>query len=273
MTALMPSTDLARHVGKYYGKYSGVVVENNDPQQLGRIEVSVPSVFPEDLVRWARPCFASGHLFVPPIDARVWVEFEAGDVRFPLWVGTWYPEGTVPPEADKAPPTSRIIHTPSGHLVEFSDEDGEEKIVIRHKGDSFVSIDKDGSVLAANKNGSYLFLNADAGEASLTSEQGHMVTLGSAGIVAVHNGGARVEVGDGKVKVVGGDAVQLVTKEVGLLASSVALGANAQFSLIVGELFQPIYSAHVHPTAMGPSGPPVPVPLNPAFSRTVKVQS
>ena len=106
------------------------------------------------------------------------------------------------------------MHTPSGHVVELSDEDGKEKLVIRHKLDSFVSIDEKGSVLAANQNGSYLYLNADKAEVSVTSEQGHMVTLGSAGVVAVHSGGSRIEIGDGKVKLTGTSSVQIVAQEV-----------------------------------------------------------
>ena len=86
--------------------------------------------------------------------AAVWVEFEAGDTGYPLWVGTWYPQGSVPPEADKPSAPGRVVHTPAGHVVELSDEDGKEKLVIRHKLDSFVSIDEKGSLLAANQNGS-----------------------------------------------------------------------------------------------------------------------
>ena len=63
--------------------------------------------------------------------------------------------------------------------------------MIRHKLDSFVSIDEKGSILAANQKGSYLYLNADKAEVSVTSEQGHMVTLGGGGVTAVHSGGSR----------------------------------------------------------------------------------
>ena len=177
----MLPTDLNRHAGKYYGKYSGQAVDVADPDQLGRVKVSVPSVYSPDLQVWARPCFPPGHFFVPPVGAAVWVEFEAGDPSYPLWVGTWYPQGTVPPEADKPSAVGHVVHTPAGHVVELTDEDGKEKLVIRHKLDSFVSIDEKGSILAANQKGSYLYLNADKAEVSVTSEQGHMVTLGGDG--------------------------------------------------------------------------------------------
>jgi hypothetical protein len=275
MTMLAPSSDLLRHAGKFYGKYSGEVVEVDDPDQLGRIKVSVPSIYPTETAVWARPCFPSGHFFVPPIGAKVWVEFEAGDVSYPLWVGTWYPQGTVPPEADLPSPTGRVVHTPSGHVIELSDVDGEEKLVIRHKLDSFVSIDKEGSILAANQNGSYLLLNAADAEVSLTGEQGHMLTIGDDGVVVLHSGGARVEVADGKVKITGPSAVQVVAQEVSLAAGALSLGGSAQDPAVLGNGLMTLFNAHTHPTAMGPTGPPVPplTPGPPAFSLSVKVQS
>ena len=221
-------TDLNRHTGRYYGKYSGSVVDIADKDQLGRVKVSVPSVYGPDVQVWARPRFSPGHFFVPPVGAAVWVEFEAGDTGYPLWVGTWYPQGSVPPEADKPSAPGRVVHTPAGHVVELSDEDGKEKLVIRHKLDSFVSIDEKGSLLAANQNGSYLYLNADKAEVSVTSEQGHMVTLGSEGVVAVHSGGSRIEIGDGKVKLTGTSSVQIVAQEVSVAGGSLALGGSAQ---------------------------------------------
>src|SRR6266540_1651762 len=168
------------------------------------------------------------------------------------------PQGTVPPQADKPSPTGRVVHTPSGHVIELSDEDGKEKLVIRHKLDSFVSIDEKGSVLAANQKGSYVFLNADKAEVSVTSEQGHMVTLGSKGVVAVEKGGSRVEITDGKVKITGTTSVQIVAKELSLAAGSISLGGSAAMSAILGEAFMTAFATHVHPTALGPSGPPTP---------------
>jgi hypothetical protein len=273
LTAGIP--DLQRHVGKFYGKYSAEVVDDNDPQKLGRIKVKAPAVFPDPMTVWARPCFSPGHFFVPPVGAKVWVEFEAGDTSYPLWVGTWYPTGAVPPEADKAPPTGRVIHTPAGHVVELQDKSGDEKVVVRHKLNSFVSIDKKGSILAANQKGSYLFLNADKAEVSLTSEQGHMVTLGAKGITVVHKGGARVEVADGKVKISGSSAVQLTGNQVAIAGGAVALGGNPpQFgALMASPQFDAWFMGHTHPTAVGPSGPAIPAgPSISVASKTVKVQ-
>ncbi len=80
---------------KYYGKYRGTVVNNIDPNQVGRLLVQVPDVLAVGLSSWAMPCFPvagaqMGAVSIPPIGAGVWVEFEQGDPDYPIWTGCWY---------------------------------------------------------------------------------------------------------------------------------------------------------------------------------------
>lgn len=178
---MLLNEDLRRHAGKFYGKYAGEVTANDDPRKLGRVQVRVPSVFGEGSPVWARPCFTSGHFFVPPLGARVWVEFEAGDTRYPLWVGTWYPSGEVPPPATESPPDTRVIHTPSGHTIELWDKDGDEKIVIKHKQASSITLDKDGGVVLVGKDGAKVELKGDTARvvATTITLEGSKVELGA----------------------------------------------------------------------------------------------
>ncbi|MDH4198157.1 MAG: phage baseplate assembly protein V [Candidatus Aminicenantes bacterium] len=80
---------------KYLGKYSGTVINNVDPLQMGRIQAIVPDVSNVVPTSWAKPCVPlagnqMGAYFVPPIGAGVWVEFEQGDPDYPVWVGCWW---------------------------------------------------------------------------------------------------------------------------------------------------------------------------------------
>lgn len=252
---MLTTPDLQRHIGKFYGKYSGEVTNVEDSLKVGRIQVTVPSIFPADMKVWARPCLPYGHFFIPPVGAKVWVEFEAGDTTYPLWVGAWYPNDQTPTVAAITPPENRVIQTPSGHTIEIMDKQGEEKILIKHKSNAFVSIDKNGSVLVSNANGSHLFLNADGKEATLMHEDGHLLTMTSAGAVMVNKDGSTLELK--------GDAATVLAKNISLSGTSVALGSGAQNPTIEAKpsfiaMFTAFMTAHVHATALGPSGPPTP---------------
>lgn len=85
---------------RYFGKFRGTVVDNADPQSRGRIKVSVPAVL-DTLEIWAVPCvpYAGdqvGWFAMPPVGAGVWVEFEAGDPSFPIWVGCFWADNQAP---------------------------------------------------------------------------------------------------------------------------------------------------------------------------------
>ena len=140
---------------RFYGKYRGFVVDNADPEKLGRLKVKVPSVLGNEVVTgWALPCSAygggtnCGMLFIPERDDGVWIEFEEGDLEFPVWVGTFWskPDGDSelpkPNDAEGAeegdvqdPVTRKIIKTRKGHTIQFEDKDGEEMITIVQKVD------------------------------------------------------------------------------------------------------------------------------------------
>src|SRR5262245_9179951 len=135
---------------RFYGKYRGLVVDNHDPESLGRLTLLVPSVLgPEVVTGWALPCVPyggdsnQGFLCIPEPGAGVWVEFEEGDLEFPIWVGTFWsrPGGhselPKPNHADgseqgsvQSPPTRKIFKTRKGHTIQFEDADGEERILI-----------------------------------------------------------------------------------------------------------------------------------------------
>jgi uncharacterized protein involved in type VI secretion and phage assembly len=80
---------------KYYGKYRGMVLNNIDPMQIGRLLVQVPDVAGVIPSSWALPCFPisgkqMGAYMIPQIGAGVWVEFEQGDADYPVWSGCWF---------------------------------------------------------------------------------------------------------------------------------------------------------------------------------------
>lgn len=88
-------------MSEVYGKYRGKVENNVDPMQLGRVQVSVPAIYGDSKLAWAMPCtpYAGkkvGLFLVPPKGANVWVEFEGGDIDYPIWAGCFWDKGDVP---------------------------------------------------------------------------------------------------------------------------------------------------------------------------------
>ena len=86
---------------RYLGRYRGEVLDVEDPKSIGRVKVKVPEVLGDVDSGWALPAFAasgdgSGIYAVPPVGAGVWVEFEAGDLGRPVWVGGWHKDGGCP---------------------------------------------------------------------------------------------------------------------------------------------------------------------------------
>ena len=70
---------------RFYGKYLGIVVDNDDPKGLARVRATVPEVFGEETTGWCLPCSpysgsGTGLATVPPIDSQIYVEWPAGVV-------------------------------------------------------------------------------------------------------------------------------------------------------------------------------------------------
>jgi hypothetical protein len=95
---------------RYYGKYRGLVIENIDPLQIGRVLVQVSDILGEIPGTWALPCvpgagIQSGMFIVPAIGSQVWVEFEQGNPDYPIWTGGfWGLVADVPIFATAPPP-------------------------------------------------------------------------------------------------------------------------------------------------------------------------
>lgn len=97
---------------KFWGKYRATVLNNIDPENRGRLQLTIPDVLGLVPSTWAECCApfsgmpgaAAGMFAVPAIGAAVWVEFEQGNPNRPIWTGgRWEAVTDVPPLA-LAPP-------------------------------------------------------------------------------------------------------------------------------------------------------------------------
>lgn len=117
---------------KYYGKYRGMVMNNVDPMQQGRLMVQVPDVAGLIPASWAMPCvplagIQNGIYALPTVGSGVWVEFEQGKADHPIWVGCfWGSAAEVPVLARATPPLipSITLQTPLQNGITISDLPG-----------------------------------------------------------------------------------------------------------------------------------------------------
>ncbi|MES9852184.1 MAG: phage baseplate assembly protein V [Candidatus Thiodiazotropha sp. L084R] len=131
---------------RYYGKYRGLVQDNQDPRGMGRIRALVPEILHDQATPWALPCTpyagaGSGQYTVPAVDAGVWIEFEAGDPSRPIWSGGWWAEDQAPQdnEGNAAAPSLKILRSEQGLMVTL-DDDTQVIKVSDEQGDNLLQI-------------------------------------------------------------------------------------------------------------------------------------
>lgn len=148
--------------GKHYGKYRGTVVNNIDPQQMGRIQVQVPDVLGDVTSSWAMPCVPlagtqMGQYVVPLIGSGVWVEFEQGDPSYPIWTGCWWGSAAeVPALALSGPPATPniVLQTNGQHTMVMSDLPGGPGITLKTPSGASLIISDQGILLNNGKGAS-----------------------------------------------------------------------------------------------------------------------
>jgi hypothetical protein len=73
---------------RFYGVYRGIVYENSDPEDKGRLRLKVPQILADQPTEWAWPVETPGVETEVPLNGQgVWVMFEGGDLSYPIWIG------------------------------------------------------------------------------------------------------------------------------------------------------------------------------------------
>jgi uncharacterized protein involved in type VI secretion and phage assembly len=136
---------LDRLRNRFFGKYRGCVTDV-DPGTL-RIKAKVPAVLAGQATGWCEPCVpyagpSVGLAFLPEVGSGVWIEFEGGDVSYPIWVGCYWRDGEAPSDAT---PSVKAIVTKSG--IEILLDDDAETITISDPNNNTITMDSTGITL------------------------------------------------------------------------------------------------------------------------------
>ena len=152
----------------YYGKYRGIVTQVD--AKTCRIKAQVPSVLGDVESGWCLPCvpYAGpqvGIAFLPETGSAVWIEFEGGDVSFPIWAGCFWRDGEPPPDVGAH---VKVVATTAPHKLILDDDKG--------------------SVTLTDPNGNSVTLDTSG----ITISNGSQQVVVSAASVSVNNGALEV---------------------------------------------------------------------------------
>lgn len=139
-----------RMTNRYYGKYRGTVTDV-DADTL-RIKAKVPSVLGDTETGWCVACVpyagaGIGFAFLPEAGSNVWIEFESGDLSYPIWVGCFWQSGDKP---DGATPTVKAIVTAQGAKLLIDDD--ATTITLTDSSNNKVTLSSDGITLERGPN-------------------------------------------------------------------------------------------------------------------------
>jgi phage baseplate assembly protein V len=137
------------------GFVEAIVIDNVDPEQLGRVMVKFPMLPDAPKSFWARLVMPMagrnrGWMTIPEIDDEVLVAFIHGDFSHAIVLGALYNGVDTPPYANEDSQNNlRVMQSRSGHRLTFDDTAGAERIeLILHNEEIRVIWDSTAKVLS-----------------------------------------------------------------------------------------------------------------------------
>jgi len=154
----------------------GKVVDNKDPEKLGRVRIRVFGVhskeIPDDDLPWAlsEQNFSGsllGSMIIPPIDAILNVRFANGNIYEPIFTSKLIKKGKIPKDAKKDYPNT---------LVFFELDNGDK-----------FTINKETSETIYTQNGGNTITMSSAGDFTIEQTNGNKFTMSSDGEIKLEN--------------------------------------------------------------------------------------
>lgn len=167
---------LVTSVPELLGIYPGVVARNDDPRGLGRVRVTIDSLFDDDPTFWALPMGTSsgkdrGDWDVPEVGAEVVVMFDDGNPDAPYFIRGNHAVSEVPPETDGGRINVKVMATKT--YVVVMDDQGAGKMTIIHRPTGAV-LEHDGATLGVTVTGTTKLSLTATGQVDIT---GAVVTI------------------------------------------------------------------------------------------------
>jgi uncharacterized protein involved in type VI secretion and phage assembly len=160
----------AERGGRMYGVYPALVTDIRDPDQQGRVKVTLPwapDTGGSGYGNWARMAtFMGGNhrgsWFIPDVNDEVLVAFEGGDPRRPYVVGSLWNGSDAPPESmDTVGGNYRkVLRSRNGVTLTLDDTDGAEQMILETPDGQKVTLkDGPGGIVIEDSNGNSVQLD------------------------------------------------------------------------------------------------------------------
>lgn len=196
-------------------KYEGTVVDNNDPDHLARVRVSIKGVtdgIPNDKLPWVIPDFTaaagstanSGQFRVPKKGSSIGVKFQNGNPHYPSYSGLNITKKTMLPEALHNYPDRIVDLHPNGYILIVDTKSNE--VFVRNPGDCHIFIQGKANITVVGDmnhkvSGNY---NLEVG-ANLAMKIGGNVVMSAGGSLGLKGGSSATLTSGGPTEVGGGD--------------------------------------------------------------------
>jgi uncharacterized protein involved in type VI secretion and phage assembly len=180
------------------GVCTGLVEDNEDPGEQGRVKVRFPWLDDRTLTEWCRVCqpYAGngyGAVFVPEVGDEVLVSFVHGDMHEPVVLGGLYNAKDLPPAfKQKSEKDVKMVRTRAGHEIRFDDGSSSRAVEVKTAGGHTVTLDDEGKAVTIRSSGGHsVTLDDQGGSASVESSGGHSISLDDTArtVALAHSGG------------------------------------------------------------------------------------
>jgi phage protein D len=150
------------------GLVIGVVTDNKDPDDLGRVKVKFPWLSQDHASDWARLVTPGGGPqtgleFIPEVNDEVLVGFEQGNINYPYVLGgLWNGKDAAPVKSSTVisggKVNQRIIRSRTGHIITLDDSDNSPYIeIVDNTGKNKIKLDSKANKLSVHLEGDMLF--------------------------------------------------------------------------------------------------------------------
>lgn len=181
-----------------WGPVVGIVTNNSDPDNEGRVKVKFPWLSDDVESDWARLVGAGagserGFFCLPEVNDEVLVLFEQGDMDRPYVIGDlWNGQDDPPLRADDAVENGRVhkrtFKTRVGHMLTFIDDGTDEGIVLETAGGHKLILSDDQQKVVLQTTGGHVLTLDDSGSEIKVESTANMTLKSSANLTIEANG-------------------------------------------------------------------------------------